>query len=335
MATTAAAPAKQGAPRIYWGAWIGDQLTGTAPPWDMGGVERFERIVGKGMSLVEFSSPFAECQGGSCHDFQFPTAQMQAIRAHGSIPVFSWGSEIIPRESVSQPEVGLASIVDGRYDSYIREFAAKAKAWGHPFFLRFDWEMNGNWFPWAEGVNGNGPGQYVAAWRHVHDIFTEVGATNATWVWCPYADEQHRFSNIRRAYPGSSYVDWTCMDGYNWGANPRHHQRWKSFDELFRNTYLQLTRKIAPRKPVMLGEFASNSSGGHKGAWIRDMFAQLPRAFPRIRALIWFDTVDRGIDWPIETSPTTIAAFHAGVAPGQFAGNSFAGLAQEPISAPR
>ncbi len=36
------------------------------------------------------------------------------------------------------------------------------------------------------GVNGDQPGEFVAAWRHVHDIFTSVGATNATWVWCPY-----------------------------------------------------------------------------------------------------------------------------------------------------
>ena len=48
--------------------------------------------------------------------------------------------------------------------------------------------MNGNWFAWMEGVNGNQPGEYVAAWRHVHDIFTAVGATNVSWVWCPNVD---------------------------------------------------------------------------------------------------------------------------------------------------
>ena len=66
-------------------------------------------------------------------------------------------------------------VIDGTYDGYIRYFAQKAKEWGHPFFLRFNWEMNGFWFPWSEGVNGNKSGEFVAAWRHVHDIFTAEG----------------------------------------------------------------------------------------------------------------------------------------------------------------
>ena len=68
-------------------------------------------------------------------------------------------------------------MISGKYDSYIPQNVAEdARDWGHPFFLRFDWEMNGNWFPWSEGVNGNQSGEFVAAWRHVHDIFTSVGA---------------------------------------------------------------------------------------------------------------------------------------------------------------
>jgi hypothetical protein len=44
--------------------------------------------------------------------------------------------------------------------------------------LRFGHEVNGNGYPWAEGVNGNGPGDHVAAWHHVHEVFTAAGATN-------------------------------------------------------------------------------------------------------------------------------------------------------------
>jgi mannan endo-1,4-beta-mannosidase len=339
-APTEAAPRKPHAGRhknrsIYWGAWIGDQLTGTAAPWDMGAVERFEQIVGKSTSLVEFSSPFVECAAGACHNFQFPTQQMEAIRQHGSIPVFSWGSEIVPRESASQPGARLADIIDGQYDSYIHEFATAAAAWGHPFFLRFDWEMNGNWLPWSEGVNGNKAGEYVAAWRHVHDIFAAAGASNATWVWCPYADEKDKYPNIRRYYPGSQYVDWTCMDGYNWGQNPVNPEKWKSFGQLFRTTYEQLTQKVAPHKPLMIAEFASTPNGGHKGLWIRHMFAELPRKYPLIRALIWFDTIDRGVDWPIDTSASATKAFSRGIAPPRYVGNAFGQLEERPILPPR
>nr|WP_285320774.1 hypothetical protein [Pseudarthrobacter sp. lyk4-40-TYG-27] len=45
--------------------------------------------------------------------------------------------------------------------------------------------MNSNWYPWSEQGNGNGPGDYVSACRHVHDVVASTGATNITWVWNP------------------------------------------------------------------------------------------------------------------------------------------------------
>jgi beta-mannanase len=42
--------------------------------------------------------------------------------------------------------------------------------------------MNGDWYPWGKGINGNQLGQYVQAWRHVHDIFAAIHADNVLWV---------------------------------------------------------------------------------------------------------------------------------------------------------
>ena len=33
------------------------------------------------------------------------------------------------------------------------------------------------------------------------------------------------------------------------------------------------------------------------------MFKMLATKYRRIRGLVWFDQVDRGIDWPLETAP--------------------------------
>jgi hypothetical protein len=338
----AAAPAasKTGkrAQPVYWGAWIGNQMTGTTPPWDMAGVAAFEGVVGKSLSLIGLSSPFADCPAGrACTFFPFPAQPMENARAYGAIPVLSWASQATPYVpgQIGNPEFQLSDVIAGRYDSYIGQFASEARAWGHPFFLRFNWEMNGNWFPWSEGVNGNNPGEFVAAWRHVHDIFAAVGATNATWVWCPYADSnKKRFSSIRPLYPGNRYVDWTCMDGYNWGKTPVNPHPWKSFTTIFEPTYKALTTKVAPKKPVLLGEMASSTSGGKKGAWIREMFNVLPTEFPRVRGIVWYDSIDRGIDWPIETSLGATRAFSTGIHKGIYVGNRYAGLTQSPIRPP-
>ena len=314
----------------YWGAWIGPQLTGEAAPWDMGAVTEFEQLVGKPLSTIEFSSPFADCSKSPCSYFTFPWDPFEAIRAYGAIPFFSWGSQSIPG-SPNQPVFQLADILAGAHDTYIRAWATRAAEWGHPFFLRFDWEMNGNWFPWGEGANGNQPGEFAEAWRHVHDVFTSVGATNATWVWCPYVNRLNTYASL---YPGDSYVDWTCLDGYNWGTNPAAPYGWRTFDELFGAAYAKVTGALAPSKPMVVGEIAASEHGGSKAGWIEDMFEALPVRYPKIRGLLWFENLGNGMDWPLESSESAADAFAAGIADSRYRGNEFGGLAAGPIPPP-
>jgi hypothetical protein len=314
---------------IYWGATIGSQLTGNQAPWDMSAVTRFEEISGKKASLVQFFQPFANCEQ-TCSFYGFPTTPLESIRSHGSIPVLSWSSQALPA-IVNQPDFQLSDLIEGRYDEYIRGFATAAKAWGHPFFLRFDWEMNGNWFPWSEGVNGNRSGEYVTAWRHVHDIFEAVGATNASWVWSPNVDWDGNFSKVRSMYPGDAYVDWSALDGYNWGTNPTKPGGWKSFDQVYRSSYRYLTETVAPSKPLMIGEVASSEYGGSKAAWIREMLTKIPTEYTRIRAVLWFDKFDDGMDWPIETSEAASQAFAEGLQNSAYTGNTFATVSSSRI----
>jgi Glycosyl hydrolase family 26 len=319
-----------GAP-AYWGAWIGSQLTGGEPPWDMTAASRFEQMTGKGMSILEFSSPFADCSKSPCSPYEFPTRLMENIRQHGSIPLLSWASQATG--NLHPSDFQLSDLIAGTYDSYIRRFAETAKAWGHPYFLRFDWEMNGPWFGWGEGANGNQPGEFKLAWRRVHDIFSSVGATNATWVWCPYVHGAGAAS-LASFYPGAAYVDWTCLDGYNWGTNPAAPYGWNSFDKLYGLAYRQVTETIAPGKPMMLGELASSEYGGSKAAWIREMFQALRTEYRNVRGLVWFEKLGNGEDWPLESSESALGAFAAGVQESRWAGSTFAGLEASPIPPP-
>ena len=102
-------------------------------------------------------------------------------------------------------------------------------------------------------------------WRHVHDVFTAQGATNVTWVWCPNI-QGPKSTSLAEMYPGDSYVDWTCVDGYNWGTDQGNE--WQTFNQIFAgssyngwyNTY-QLLQQLAPSKPIMIGETASSENG--------------------------------------------------------------------------
>ena len=332
LAATVPGPVAESAPRsIYWGAWIGSQLTGEQAPWDLSAVDRFQELVGRPISVLNFSSAFYDCSQTPCQPEPFPTTPFNNLRARGIIPFFSWAGASMP-VTVDEPNFRLSAIAAGKYDAYIRSWAQSAAAWGHPFFLRFNWEMNGSWFPWGASSNGNSAADYVAAWRHVHDIFTSVGATNATWVWCPNVDPSNSLTPLASLYPGDAYVDWTCLDGYN-GDDP-----WASFSDLFGSTYAEITGAIAPSKPMIVGETSSTEAGGSKAQWISTMLSELPSEFPKIRGLLWFDKLESGpgghTDWPIESSSDSVAAFAAGVNSSLFTTNSFSALKTSPIPPP-
>jgi beta-mannanase len=229
----------------------------------------------------------------------------------------------------------LKAIISGRYDRFLRRWARGARRWGQPFFLRFDWEMNTNGVPYSEHANGNRPGEFVRMWRHVHQIFERVGARNVTWVWCPNVDYSDAVHPLRSLYPGDAYVDWTCLDGYDWGTNPAAPRGWQSFNATFRATYDLVTQRIAPTKPLMIGETSASEYGGSKAAWIADALGhQIPRRFPRLRALVWFNKNADGMDWIIESSAAAQAAFAAAIAAPQYATSRFATVSASPIRAP-
>ena len=291
----------------------------------MKAADAFEAMTGKRMSLLPFASPWMNCNVSPCRYYAFPTSAMSAIRSRGSIPFFLWGSGSSPI-SPDQPNFQLRDITAGTYDSYIRSFATAAKSWGYPFFLSFDAEMNLKWNPWGVLANGNLGSDFVPAWRHVHDIFTSVGATNATWVWCPNIEHSASYKPLSSLYPGDAYVDWTCLDGYNWGTQPLKPNVWLTFSQTFAPTYSLITGTIAPSKPMVIAETASTEYGGSKAAWITDMLkTQLPLYFPKIKGFLWFEVFD-GYDWPIETSSTSKSAFATYIQLSSYAANVFASL---------
>jgi hypothetical protein len=334
---------------IYWGAHIEGRDTYTSlrkadggtydnPPWDLDTWDLYEAHAGKKVALLGLGSAWWRCENGCGYkSLAYYKSVLDIVRNRGAIPFFTWASRAENDPSRPDSDFALATIIRGDHDAFLRTFAADAKAWGHPFFLRFDWEMNGDWYPWSEKANGNRAGEYAAMWRHVHDIFAAAGATNVTWTWCPNVDLTGG-TPLTELYPGDAYVDWLCMDGYNFGTNPLQPDKWKTFDEVMKPTYDQF-RVLAPSKPIVVGETASTEIGGSKAAWIQEMLgASLPASFSGIRGVVWFNwnIHENGgtRDWAIETSQAAEDAFKAGIANAYYRAGSASGLANLPLLAP-
>lgn len=253
---------------------------------------------------------------GWAGDQAFPTRDAQWLVSHGSVPMITWEPWLPPKipgeRIVDQPRYRLARIAAGAFDPYIRAYAKQVKRFGGPVMLRPFHEMDGDWYPWGGTVNGNSPRAFIAAWRHVHDVFDEVGATNVTWVWSvnsgsvPDTPE----NSAGRYWPGSRYVDWIGISGFNWGTSSSFGS-WYTFDQVYRQR-IRLLMQF--RRPIVLTEIGAAEVGGDKADWIRQTFSTIARRYPRVRAFVWYDQRDTALqDWRITSSPSSLAAFRSTV----------------------
>ncbi|MGX5359783.1 glycoside hydrolase family 26 protein [Kocuria sp. KH4] len=237
-------------------------------------------------------------------DFKQPVPywELEQARSAGATTLLTW-EPWVWGGGLNQPAYSLDRIAAGDHDAYITDWAKRLASWGNPVMLRFGHEMNGNWYPWSEGVNGNGTGDYVAAWRHVHDIFTKAGASNVEWVWNPNVPYWGS-TPLDGLYPGDAYVDTVALDGYNWGTS----QSWSSWQhpwELF-GWGLSEMRRIAPGKEIIVAETASAEAGGSKAKWNADLVYYLARE-PGVTGLVWFH-YNKETDWRINSTTTSATA---------------------------
>jgi hypothetical protein len=232
-------------------------------------------------------------------------APLNAISDKGAIPVVTWEPwSAADVNGVNQPTYKLSTITAGNHDAYIRTWAANAKAYNKPMMIRFAHEMNGNWYPWSEQVNGNAPGDYVAAWRHVVDVFEAEGATNVQWVWAP---NMTTGTPLAPLYPGTAYVDNTGIDGFNWGAA---RGGWMMPWDVLDSTMVEIAA-IAPDKNIIVTEIGTVETEGAntKATWINEAIWYLNHwnrdlsksPTVQVTGVIWFD-LNKEHDWRINSS---------------------------------
>jgi hypothetical protein len=223
------------------------------------------------------------------------TSRLQSASAGGAVPEITWmPCSFIAGCSASHNAFPLGRIASGQFDSYIKSVV-----------LRFAHEMNGNWYPWGNGVNGNTPGTYIAAWRHVHAVFAAEGATNVYWFWSPNK-EGHSLSSW---YPGNSYTSFVGVDGYN---GPQYSNSNMTPSQIFGGSLAQLAAMTT--KPIIIGEVgcveSTASFPGSKPTWIAN-FVSLLAHTPHAVGFVWseFNSTKK-----IDTSPASQAAMKSALA---------------------
>lgn len=291
---------------------LGAYLDGT--PFDgLEGTRRFESLIGHKLQYVLWFQSWGD------EDSAFSQEWISQAARAGLIPVITWEpwKRNFDQPAALQEEYSLASIAEGRHDTYIRAWARGARAARWPVVIRFAHEQSSepgsrNWYPWQ-----GDPGGYKAAYRHIVSLFREEGAGNVLFLWSAMWLHEPW---VPQYYPGDDVVDMVGTTVLNHGTVPTvDWARWASFRELFDPQY-QAAKRWG--KPIMVTELATAEQGGNKAAWLRDCMHSLKSRYPLVEGVLLLEMQrDRewnGINWSVGSTEESLAAFREAIADPYF-----------------
>lgn len=273
-ATVSAPPQRCGPDRLPPSPYVG-----VAPqaPWRTS-VSQFTAVTGIVPGVIENYSAFGE---------PFATARMCSEIRLGSIPLIQ----------LNPFHQGLHAIASGRYDRYLWSYATAVKMFTSPVAISFGHEMNGNWYPW--GYSHVTPATFVAAWRHVHQVFSQAGASNAIWVWTVNRDSSRAaVSPDHLWWPGSRYVSWV-------GINGKYPREIDTFSSVFGASLTSI--RALTRKPILLTETGIDTERS-RPAQIRNLFRGMTRN-PQIIGMVWFNLRATHGNWRLQGDPSSDTEF--------------------------
>jgi mannan endo-1,4-beta-mannosidase len=252
-------------------------------PDSYGPVTAFKATIGANPDIVMYYSGWY---------VSFPTSFANTVANHGAVPLVQ----------IDPDGINIAQIASGRYDGYLSFYAEAVRAYAHPVILSFGHEMNGNWSQW--GYRHTSPIAFVAAWRHIVNLFRALGVRNVTWQWTVNIINDSRSgkvdNDLHQWWPGNSYVTWVGIDGYYLKPS------WQ-FAPLFGPT-IGVVRALTS-DPILIGETGAVPSA-NQPAKITDLFAGI-RSYGLL-GFVWFNTSNSiGQSFGI-SSPAAIAAFRKG-----------------------
>lgn len=249
-------------------------------PKTYSGVNQFAKTIGRQPNLVGYYSGWNE---------PFARAFAEQAEQHGAFTIVQ----------MDPAGISLAQIASGRYDSYLTRFADAVAAFKHPVVISFGREMNGYWYSW--GYHHTSPAVFVAAWRHVVNLFRQHGADNVKWLWQVNSNSGST-GPVHDWWPGAKYVTWVGVSGY-------YFIRTDSFSYVFEPVVADV-RKFT-HDPILIAETAVRPSSGLQRG-ITNLFAGLRSQ--GYLGLAWFDEhtpggLYKGGDWRLEDSKIARTTF--------------------------
>ncbi|MEO6349195.1 MAG: glycosyl hydrolase [Candidatus Limnocylindrales bacterium] len=290
---------------------------------DLSGLDNFTNHMGGQKPAIwalwsDWGAAASDTNSGSA----FPTATALELAGRGVTTMINWEPTHPDPNMQNCENWSLASILSGKYDSYIRKWATAARDFGGRVIVRFAHEMNGYWYTWGDQRCTNTPKKFRKAWKRVVNIFrgpNGVGATNVRFLWSVFGPYKASYF-----YPGDAYVDYMGLTAFNW-AQPGH-PKWMSMVKTMAPTMSAL-RSISATKPIIAAEMGAgynpNCAVCDKPAYITNGYPAVYTKWPQMAAMVYFNIDMRGLeqpDWRLESPTGALNAYKNVVFDSRFQG---------------
>jgi Glycosyl hydrolase family 26 len=212
-------------------------------------------------------------------------ARIAAIMRYGAMPVIQ----------LNPFNTSLAAIASGRYDGYLKRFAATLGRLGQRIVVSFAAESNGDWYPW--GCRHTSAATYVAAWRHVHNVINRLN-NRVIWMW----DVNTTFPAacaLSARWPGAAFVNVVGIDGYL--RNPGD-----TFARVLAPTITEVLASTG--KPVLIAE-TGVPDVPEAASWLQSIFAGA-ESIPGVIGIVYFNYATATHNYRLEHDPPALAVFH-------------------------
>jgi hypothetical protein len=267
-------------------------------------VERYERTLGRKLDVVrEFLAWDADFPQGF-HRWLADTDHTVIL----SVKAKRSNGQVIPWTDIANAAPG------SRLHEEAVRWADRLRDYGKPLYLAFNHEPESR----ANSMNGSAA-DFIAAWRKMHGIFADRGATNVKFMWImtDYAFwvGSYARNHAQKWYPGDAYLDAMGTDAYNWfTCRPGITNLWKTLEQIIRP--FRDFGAAHPDKELWLAEWASAEDPARpdrKPAWIEEARALFKRAdYAQFRGISYFNYEGTTTcHWRIESSLSTTTHFRA------------------------
>ena len=148
------------------GAWVGGP--GQYPQPTQQNVQAFQDLQGTHLDLISYFALF------DINDWNATKEYADVAKNNGSTLVVTWMAN----------GYNAQELVNGKADTYIRDYAKGVKGYGEEIWLRPLHEANGDWYDWGVGKAGAGntDANVAEAFRHIVKIFRDENVKNVKWV---------------------------------------------------------------------------------------------------------------------------------------------------------